>query len=314
MKKSVFIGLIGCVTILFNSCIDWGHIPPIPPEDTSGVTIERVTNHVKISASCEVGVDSLLPQNKSVFWVWTMVSDTDSIFQFRHSVLHAPNQPINVQFIPCTAFDKYKSDIKDTFVVTPNIVNWIQPMEYVSNDHPFIDKYDVSLQIFAELEQNGKSKDWKIIAERCSPERKYFYYDWESKAHYDYMRYNADSAVVTFLIANNLVVDTITPLDSAWICLSTTPVKRVYTQFPMEIKDTISIVRDTTYQFSLGGYMKGQKCATNTYSLRVHKNEIISDQDQTYRNQGNIYEYTDNILYEKLLDTSTGPSTVRLHD
>jgi hypothetical protein len=283
MKKLMYIGFLGClVASLFNSCKE----PYIVD-----ITDSTVESYRKRTVSCEVGVDSLLPPNKSVFMVWTLVCDSDSVCQFMHSIVHAPNHPINVQFVPCTAFDKYKLEMEDTFAISPNMLNWIQPMEYCSANLPFVDKYDVTIGVRVVSEQNGEKHKWELLCDSYGPAKKFYYYDWESKMHYDYMRYNADSAVVTFSISNNLDIDTIAPLDSAWMCLSSTPEKKVYTQFPLEIKDTISIVRDTIYHFSLGGYMKGQKCGTDAYSIRVHKSEIISDQDQTHRHQSSIYEY-----------------------
>ena len=37
--------------------------------------------------------------------------------------------------------------------------------------------------------------------------------------------------------------------------------------------------------------MKGQYCGDATYRIRVHKHEIVEEQDESYRHQGNIYEY-----------------------
>ena len=100
----------------------------------------------------------------------------------------------------------------------------------------------------------------QILESNNIPNKIYYHYDWHSSVHYDYMRYNADSAILTFSVENPIEADSITPIDSVYILFHDSSFAKGYNQFPVQVKDTISILDDITFDYTIGGLLKGQKC------------------------------------------------------
>ena len=132
---------------------------------------------------------------------------------------------------------------------------------------------------------------WNVLESSNIPDKIYYRYDWQSSVHYDYMRYNADSAILTFAIENSIVLDTIVSIDSAYIIYHDSPMTKEYFQLPVQIKDTISILDDATFNYTIGGLLRGQNCGEANHCIKVHKNEIVSKQNETHYHQGETYEY-----------------------
>lgn len=286
MKKKFLIGIVGMFTMgfIFYSCKreDSVHVSTI-------LTID-VSSSIKEEETVFPMVDSLLKNDTSIYMTWTMTCEQDSIFQFKHRITCAPNQPLKAMFIPCSSFKDYCSLIRDTFMIPQINLTWENLGDTTTIEFPLVNHYTVYMAIWSGITKNGVSKRLKVNKSIEGPQKVYYHYDWESKMHYDYMRYNADSAVLTFTITNLSTVDSISPIDSVMIDMSSGRIAG-FDQLPLQIKDTISIVEDTTYNCTVKGYMKGQFCGGDTYRIRVHKNEIVEEQDESYRYQGQIYEY-----------------------
>lgn len=257
---------------------------------------EREDLHVDMPTFIKLGsrieIDQSLRNNSSYYKTYTFMCDSDTILQYKYTNLLAPDQPIYAQFIPGTAFGQYCSDVKDSFAILPSVMEWRNPQEYTEvMQMPTPGSiYYTNFVISVASTYSGNKKNWVLADTTDAPNKIYYHFDWESKVHYDYMRYNADSAVITLSISNG-EADNITPIDSAKILFPNDNIARMYNQFPLEIQDTISIVEDTTYNYVFMGYLKGQSSGENVHIIRTHKNEIISDQDQAHRYHGSVYEY-----------------------
>ena len=234
-------------------------------------------------------VDSILKKDTAYYMFYTLICNSDTISQFKYTNLLAPGQQFKAQFVPYSAYNKYCSDYSSSFGVTPMIMKWEHPSEYMSFEtsiSPIVD-YMSWITVVSD-----KRVDFELVETTNAPNKIYYPYDWKSKVHYDYMRYNADSAILTFSIENIELDELHYSIDSVLILFPTSPIiSRGYNQLPLEIKDTISIIDDVTYSYEIYGFMKGQKCGGDTCYIRVHKNEIISKQDESHHHQGQIYEY-----------------------
>ena len=274
MKKSLIFCFV--ITSLLSSCCKHTNEP-----------IDLSHNLYIGIFSDNVVIDSTLDKDTSYYHIYTFRCGNDTIFQYKFTSLLAPGQQFNAQFTPRAAFSKYSSDLSCSFLVKPSILEWKDPNNYMSITTPlfqYILNYSSSISI-----TSTKRTDFELEYINGEPQKIYYNYDWESKMHYEYMRYNADSAILTFSI-NNAIADTITPIDTVSMLLPSNSL-RTSNLIPVEIKDTICIVEDTTYNCTIKGYMKGRKCGDATYRIQVHKNEIVSEQDESHHHQGSIYEY-----------------------
>ena len=254
-------------------------------------------------------VDSLLEPDKAYYHTYIVMHGLDTIYRFEYTQLLASGCPIKLHFIPTTNFNTYNDDYKSHFLTFNATVLGLNldvlgeiyyPRDKVSIEIParYTDEQfyylDVKLPVlsktssFLGLEVPEKSR---IIEITNVPDKIYYHYDWHSSVHYDYMHYNADSAILTFNVENPMLSDTITPIDSAYIVFHDSPIAVGYNEFPLQVKDTISILDDVTFHYTIGGLLKGQKCGEATHTIRIHKSEVISEQDETHRHQGEIYEY-----------------------
>jgi hypothetical protein len=279
MKKNVLVSMALLMCLLSSCC---------KPIDK---VIDATTYIYVGGMSDSIVVDSLLKIDTSYYRIYTFRCGNDTIFQYKFTSLLAPGQQFNAQFIPYTEFFKYSSDYSCKIFVTPSLFEWDNPNENMATVVPLSDNMCyLSRMILTSSLTSSKRTDFNLDSENEEPRKRYYTYNWESKVHYDYMRYNADSAIITLSIYN-MDGDSITPIDSANILFPNSNIARTHSQFPVEIKDTIYIVEDTTYNYTLKGFLKGQASGQNVHVIRVHKNEIISDQNHTLRYQGSIYEY-----------------------
>lgn len=275
--------------------------------------VSSCENYVKISYSHNVtflqrtiiSIDPILKNDTAYYHTYTFVCDADTICHYKYTCLLAPEQPIKAQFIPSDMFDKYrtyfskfKASILDTNLNV--LTEIVYPQEFVSvevSTQNVVGQFyysDMKLpQFVITRDSNGYETklETQIIKTTNVPNKIYYHYDWRSSVHYDYMRYNADSAILTFSVDNPMLSDTITPIDSAYIVFHDSPIAVGYNEFPLQVKDTISILDDVTFHYTIGGLLKGQKCGEATHTIRIHKSEVISEQDETHRHQGETYEY-----------------------
>ena len=233
-------------------------------------------------------VSTLLKRDTSYYETYTLVCDSDSIFCFSYTALLSPNQPFKANFIPLSSFDKYCSDIVSEFRIS-DAIDFKSPLDTLYAEMEL--DGDTCYMLYYTITITSPKNGWKLLTSNNLPEKIYYHYDWQSSVHYDYMRYNADSAILTFSVENPIEADSITPIDSVYILFHDSSFAKGYNQFPLQVKDTISILDDITFDYTIGGLLKGQKCGEATHSIRVHKSEVISEQDETHRHQGETYEY-----------------------
>lgn len=278
MKKNLFLLLL---SLIFCSCRPDSDPIVVDARSFTGITIGN-----------GVVVDSILKYDTAYYEIGTLVCNSDTVFQFKYTSLLSIDHQFEAYFIPSSSFGNYIDLFTSSFSISPILV-WRNPQEFMSvvasvePNKVYSPSYDI--EIF-DIYCKQDTKNWDYIVTTDAPEKIYYSYDWESRIHYDYMRYNADSAVLTISGVNLSVNDTIFPIDSLRVTLPSN-VTKMANHFPAEIKDTISIIEDTTYTYSISGFMKGQKCGGDTCYIRVHKNEIISKQDESHHHQGQIYEY-----------------------
>ena len=286
-KRYLLVAMSAILVLCFYSCRE-KHVRVYAyayAENPSFKLIPQIPN-----LSDVIYVDSILKKDTSYYKIYTLVCDADTVFQFKYTQLLAPNQPIKAYFIPRNAFEGYKSAVQSSFKITPSILEWNNPLAYCSVEKMMEQdiRYRVDISLITE---SMVSHHWYVKDTTDIPDKIYYYYDWACKMHYSYMQFNADDAIVSFAITN-ATIDTITPIDSISVWKKY-PNGRIValTQSPWEIKDTIDLLKDTTYTYLLQGFLKGQACGSDTYQVQTHKGEIVSQQDVRHSHKGRIYEY-----------------------
>lgn len=274
--RKVIVAIVVCV--LCCSCNNWFAVKSL------------IYSHAHIGSIFTE--DAILKNDTAYYEIITLLCNSDTVFYFVYTSLLAPNQSFKAAFIPATSFDEYSSHITSKFYISPNILELYTPQDIYLIDTLIEQGNDYLLEYtIYGTQTSDNAYEWNIIHSNNHPNRIYYYYDWQSSVHYDYMRYNADSVILTFAIENPVEADTITPIDSAYVIFHDSPSAKGYNIFPLQVTDTISVLDDTILNYRVGALLKNQHCGEDTYSVRVHKSEIISKQNETNRHQWQIYEY-----------------------
>ena len=283
MKKILFFAFASLLTISLVSC-----------EDVENISIS------KQDIKCDtILIDSILKNDTAYYRTFTCVYNLDTVLYYQYTALLSPEQPIKICVTPTESFGKYKSDfptiemyVLNNFFDTLALIKNPREKEVLEIQTQKMYSYYVVIKLPNINKSIGSTTiQSQILESNNIPNKIYYHYDWHSSVHYDYMRYNADSAILTFNVENPMLLDTITPIDSAYIVFHDSPIAVGYNEFPLQVKDTISILDDVTFHYTIGGLLKGQKCGEVTHTIRIHKSEVISEQDETHRHQGEIYEY-----------------------
>ena len=279
MKK---IAILIIVAFLVSSCI-W----KMKTESTIHI---QVGNHeLSFQKQGEIIVDPLIKNDTAYYCTYILVRDSDSICHFSYTALLSPNQLFQATFTPTKAFELYKNQFVSDFHIPQLRLSYYNPQDSLCVEKNLYDKTNCSLAYFIDITSN--TDKWRVLESNNIPNKIYYKYDWQSIVHYDYMRYNADSAILTFTIGNTIESNTVTSIDSAYVKFYDSIYAKGYNQFPLQLTDTISILDDATFNYTIGALLRGQKCGESTHTIRIHKSEIISEQDETHRYQGEIYEY-----------------------
>lgn len=114
----------------------------------------------------------------------------------------------------------------------------------------------------------------------------YMPYDWVSEFHSEYDRYNADMAILNFDTYN--FDDDNVPIDSVVLLRKNDNVIKSLSTLPKTFCDTVPILDDSIFHYSLTGYMEGIPCGTTDYSVVAHKGEIVFSEENLRHLTGTI--------------------------
>lgn len=281
MKK---IAILIIVAFLVSSCVGI-----IRSESTTSIEVQVGNYELSFQKQGDIIVDSLIKNDTAYYCTYILVCDSDSICHFSYTALLSPNQRFKAAFTPTKAFELYKELIVSDFHIPQLMLSYYNPQDSLFVEENLDDKTNCSLAYFIDI--TSKTDKWRVLESNNIPNKIYYKYDWQSTVHYDYMRYNADSAILTFTIGNSIESSAISSIDSAYVKFYDSIYAKGYNQFPLQLTDTISILDDATFNYTIGALLRGQKCGESTHTIRIHKSEIISEQDETHRYQGEIYEY-----------------------